>query len=147
MVARPLREAQAHDERTRKRSDRRGCPRQSHPLSPTWERARVRGNRGKEGQPGTPPLAVGNVRRTKGGHSPLRMWGRCGRSIASIRLNARNTGKPWFATTIAQPHHTPETYQATDIDRSTLVADLLGFDTAPEPGDINTLTGKSMSGT
>ena len=69
------------------------------------------------------------------------MWGLCGRSIAGIRLYARNTGKPWSATAIAQPHHTPETYQDTDIDRSTRVADLLGLDTALEPGDIDTLTG------
>ena len=69
------------------------------------------------------------------------MWGLCGRSIAGIRLYARNTGKPWSATAIAQPHHTPETYQATYIDRSTRVADLLGLDTALEPGDIDTLTG------
>ena len=84
---------------------------------------------------------MGNVRRTKGGHSPLRMWGLCGRSIASIRLYARNTGKPWSATAVAKPHHTPETYQATYIDRSTRVADLLGLDAALEPGDIDTLTG------
>ena len=69
------------------------------------------------------------------------MWGLCGRSIASIRLYARNTGKPWSATAIAQPHHTPETYQDTYIDRSTRVANLLGLDTALEPGDIDTLTG------
>ena len=52
------------------------------------------------------------------------MWGPCGRSIAGIRLYARNTGKPWSATAIAQSHHTPETYQATYIDRSTRVANL-----------------------
>ena len=69
------------------------------------------------------------------------MWGLCGRSIAGIRLYARNTGKSWSATAIAQPHHTPETYQASYIDRSTRVADLLGLDTALEPGDIDTLTG------
>ena len=73
------------------------------------------------------------------------MWGLCGRSIASIRLYARNTGKPWFATAIAQPHHTPETYQATYIDRSTRVANLLGPDTALEPGDIDTLTGYTIT--
>ena len=69
------------------------------------------------------------------------MWGRYGRSIARIRLYARNTGKPWSATAIAQPHQTPETYQATYIDRSTRVAKLLDLDTVLEPGDIDTLTG------
>ena len=73
------------------------------------------------------------------------MWGLCGRSIAGIRLYTRNTGKPWSATAIAQPHHTPETYQATYIDRSTRVADLLGLDTALEPGDIDTLTGYTIT--
>ena len=77
------------------------------------------------------------------GDTPLRMWGLCGRSIAGIRLYARNTGKPWSASATAQPHHTPETYEATYIDRSTRVAKLLGLDTALEPGDIDTITGYS----
>ena len=83
----------------------------------------------------------GKCPKDKGGHSTLRMWGLCGRSIAGIRLYARNTGKPWSATAIAQPHHTPETYRATYIDRSIRVAKLLNLDTALEPGDIDTLTG------
>ena len=69
------------------------------------------------------------------------MWGLRGRSIASIRLYARNTGKPWSATAIAHPHHTPETYQDAYINRSTRVADLLDLEPALEPGDIDTLTG------
>ena len=71
------------------------------------------------------------------------MWGLCGRSIAGIRLYARNTGKNWSASATAQPHHTPETYEATYIDRSNRVAKLLGLDTALEPGDIDTITGYS----
>ena len=103
------------------------------------------------------PACGGNVRRTKGAShrhflpsqnpfswgsdSPLHMWGLCGRSIAGIRLYARNTGKPWSASATAQAHHTPDTYEATYIERSTRVANLLGLDTALGPGDITTITG------
>ena len=76
-----------------------------------------------------------------GPNSPLRMWGLCGRSIAGIRLYARNTGKPWAASATAQEHHAPDTYQATYIERSTRVAKLLNLDTALVPGDIDTITG------
>ena len=75
--------------------------------------------------------------------TPIRMWGLCGRSIAGIRLYARNIGKKWSASATAQPHHTPETYETTYIDRSTRVAKLLGLDTALEPGDVDTITGYS----
>ena len=77
------------------------------------------------------------------GDTPLRMWGLCGRSIAGIRLYARNTGKPWAASATAQEHHAPDTYEATYIERSTRVAKLLNLDTALEPGDIDTITGYS----
>ena len=50
------------------------------------------------------------AKRTQGmpdlGNSPIHLWGLCGRSIAGIRLYARNTGKPWTATAVAQPHST-----------------------------------------
>ena len=71
------------------------------------------------------------------------MWGLCGRSIAGIRLYARNTAKPWAASATAQQHHAPDTYQATYIERSTRVANLLNLDTALVPGDIDTITGYS----
>ena len=103
---------------------------------------------GAEERSGCPRLR-GKCPKDKGGPSlantPLRMWGLCGRSIAGIRLYARNTGKNWSASATAQPHHTPETYEATYIDRSTRVAKLLGLDTALEPGDIDTITGYSGS--
>ena len=73
--------------------------------------------------------------------TPLHMWGLCGRSIAGIRLYARNTGKPWYASATAQAHHAPDTYEATYIERSTRVANMLDLDTALEPGDITTITG------
>ena len=76
-----------------------------------------------------------------GPNTPLRMWGLCGRSIAGIRLYARNTAKPWAASATAQEHHAPDTYQATYIERSTRVAKLLNLDTALVPGDIDTITG------
>ena len=75
--------------------------------------------------------------------APLHMWGLCGRSIAGIRLYARNTGKPWYASATAQAHHAPDSYEATYIERSSRVAKLLGLNTTLEPGDITTITGYS----
>ena len=80
-----------------------------------------------------------------GSQTPIRLWGLCGRSIAGIRLYARNTGKPWTATAVAQPHYTPENYEPMYIERSTRVADLLGLETTLQPGDIDTLTGYTIT--
>ena len=102
----------------------------------------------------------GNVRRTKGAshrssptsnpfkrgpNTPLRMWGLVGRSIAGLRLYARNTGKDWSASATAYSHTQPEQYEAVYIDRSTRVAELLGLDTALDPGDLDTVTGYTGS--
>ena len=89
----------------------------------------------------SPSPARGGGFRWWGPNTPLRMWGLCGRSIAGIRLYARNTAKPWAASATAQQHHAPDTYQATYIERSTRVAKLLNLDTALVPGDIDTITG------
>ncbi len=74
-------------------------------------------------------------------NSPIHFWGLCGRSIAGIILYARNTGKSWTATAVAQPHYTPENYEELYLDRSTRVAELLNLDTPLKPDDITTLTG------
>ena len=75
------------------------------------------------------------------GDTPVHMWGLCGRSIGGIRLYARNTGKPWTATAVAQQLEFPDTYEGIYLDRSARVADLLGLDTALDPGDITTIAG------
>ena len=75
------------------------------------------------------------------GDQPLRMWGLVGRSIAGLRLYARNTGKDWSASATAYSHTQPDSYEAIYIDRSTRVAELLGLDTALEPDDLDTITG------
>ncbi len=75
------------------------------------------------------------------GDRPLRMWGLVGRSIAGLRLYARNTGKNWSASATAYSHTQPESYEAVYIDRSTRVAELLGLDTALESGDLDTIIG------
>ena len=72
---------------------------------------------------------------------PLRMWGLVGRSIAGLRLYARNTGKNWAASATAYSHTQPDSYEAIYIDRSTRVANLLGLDTALEPDDLDTIIG------
>ena len=79
------------------------------------------------------------AKRTQG--MPLRMWGLVGRSIAGLRLYARNTSKNWSASATAYSHTQPDSYEAIYIDRSTRVAELLGLDTALEPGDLDTITG------
>ncbi len=75
------------------------------------------------------------------GDVPLRMWGLVGRSIAGLRLYARNTGKNWSASATAYSHTQPDSYEAVYIDRSTRVAELLGLDTALDPGDLDTIIG------
>ena len=104
------------------------------PLSPKRPTAagegQGEGNRG--GQTGGVPLSP---------TTPTHFCGLCGRSIAGIILYARNTGRPWTATAVAQPHYTPENYQQIYLDRSNRVANLLNLDTPLQPGDITTLTG------
>ncbi len=80
-----------------------------------------------------------------GPETPLRMWGLVGRSIAGLRLYARNTGKNWTASATAYSHTQPDSYEAVYIDRSTRVAQLLGLDTALEAGDLDTITGYTGS--
>ena len=75
------------------------------------------------------------------GDAPLRMWGLVGRSIAGLRLYARNTGKNWSASATAYSHTQPDSYEAVYIDRSTRVAELIGLDTALDPGDLDTIIG------
>ena len=84
-----------------------------------------------------PPARRGELKRGQ----PLRMWGLVGRSIAGLRLYARNTGKDWSASATAYSHTQPDSYEATYIDRSQRVAELLGLDTALEPGDLDTIIG------
>ncbi len=73
--------------------------------------------------------------------TPIHFWGLVGRSIAGVRLYARNTGKPWTASATAYSHTQPDSYEAIYIDRSTRVAELLNLDSALEPDDLDTITG------
>ena len=72
---------------------------------------------------------------------PLRMWGLVGRSIAGLRLYARNTGKDWTASATAYSHTQPDSYESVYIDRSQRVAELLGLSTALDAGDLDTIIG------
>ena len=74
-------------------------------------------------------------------NTSIHIWGLCGRSIGGIRLYARNTGKPWTATAVAQQLEYPTTYEGIYLDRSSRVSKLLGLDTALDPGDITTIAG------
>ena len=105
------------------------------PLPPLGEGPKAMGAAGAKRTQGMPDLA----------DSPLRMWGLVGRSIAGLRLYALNTGKDWSASATAYSHTQPDSYEAVYIDRSTRVAELLGLDTALEPGDLDTITGYTGS--
>ena len=72
---------------------------------------------------------------------PLRMWGLVGRSIAGLRLYARNTGKDWSASATTYSHTQPDSYESVYIDRSQRVAELLGLSTALDAGDLDTIIG------
>ena len=76
-----------------------------------------------------------------GSDTPLRMWGLVGRSIAGLRLYARNTGKNWTASATAYSHTQPDSYESVYIDRSQRVAELLGLSTALDAGDLDTIIG------
>ena len=80
-----------------------------------------------------------------GPDTPLRMWGLVGRSIAGLRLYARNTGKEWAASATAYSHTQPDQYEAVYLDRSGRVANLLGLDGALDAGDLDTIIGYSGS--
>ena len=71
---------------------------------------------------------------------PIRMWGLIGRSIAGLRLYARNIGKPWSASATAYSHTQADQYEAVYIDRSTRVTQMLGLDTPLNIDDLDTIT-------
>ena len=78
-------------------------------------------------------------------NTPIHFWGLCGRSIAGIRLYARNTGNHGPPPPSHNPITTPENYQEIYLDRSTRVANLLNLETPLQPGDIETITGYTIS--
>ena len=79
------------------------------------------------------------------GDVPLRMWGLVGRSIAGLRLYARNVGKDWSASATAYSHTQPAQYEAVYMNRSRRVAELLGLTRALDAGDLDTVTGYAGS--
>ncbi len=74
-------------------------------------------------------------------NAPMRMWGLVGRSIAGLRLFAKNTGLDWQATATAYSPTDPAGYESTYVDRTQRVAEMLGLEAALEPGDLTVLTG------
>ena len=100
----------------------RGRPSPSLSEGDADERSETAGDARGGRDAGFPPLAGEMSEGQRGPNSPIHFWGLCGRSIAGIKLYARNTGKPWTATAVAQPHYTPENYQEIYLDRSTRVA-------------------------
>ena len=73
------------------------------------------------------------------GDVPVRMWGLVGRSIAGLRLYAKNVGLNWQASATAYSPTNAASYEATYLDRSERVTELLNLPTALESGDLDTL--------
>ena len=71
---------------------------------------------------------------------PARMWGLVGRSIAGLRLYAKNVGIQWQATATAYSPTDADAYAAVYENRSSRVAELLSLPNALEHGDLDVLT-------
>ena len=121
------------------------CKATTNPLSRSAGEGQGEGDRGGQTGGARQQQPRKTTTATLSPNSPIHFWGLCGRSIAGIKLYARNTGKPWTATAVAQPHYTPENYQEIYLDRSTRVANLLNLDTPLKPNDITTLTGYTIT--
>jgi 1-aminocyclopropane-1-carboxylate deaminase/D-cysteine desulfhydrase-like pyridoxal-dependent ACC family enzyme len=71
---------------------------------------------------------------------PVHFWGLTGRSIAGLRLYAKNRGLPWSATAVMYSPGTVESFMKVTVNRSKLVAERLGLPEHLEDGDLEVLT-------
>ena len=77
---------------------------------------------------------------------PVRFWGLAGRSIAGLRLYARNRGLPWSATAVMYSPESVEEFTEITVTRSRSVAKRLDLPHALEPGDLDVLANYSGPG-
>ncbi len=70
----------------------------------------------------------------------VRFWGLTGRSIAGLRLYAKNRGLPWSATAVMYSPGTIEQFNEITVKRSKAVAEQLDMPHALEVGDLDVLT-------
>lgn len=74
------------------------------------------------------------------GQAPIKMWGLVGRSIAGLRLFAKNSGIQWHATAVAYSPTDHDSYAEHYQNRSQRVAQKLSLPHALDPDDLTTLT-------
>jgi 1-aminocyclopropane-1-carboxylate deaminase/D-cysteine desulfhydrase-like pyridoxal-dependent ACC family enzyme len=71
---------------------------------------------------------------------PIHAWGLTGRSIAGLRLYAKNRGLPWGATAVMYSPGTVENFMKVTVDRSKKVAERLGLPEHLANDDLDVLT-------
>ena len=75
-----------------------------------------------------------------GVNGPVHFWGLTGRSIAGLRLYAKNRGLPWTATAVMYSPGTIQNFNEITMKRSRAVAEQLDLPQALEAGDLDVLT-------
>ena len=75
-----------------------------------------------------------------GVRGPIHLWGLTGRSIAGLKLLARNLGLDWSATACKYSPSSDESVRKMMIENSAEAARLAGLPVALEPGDIEVLS-------
>jgi 1-aminocyclopropane-1-carboxylate deaminase/D-cysteine desulfhydrase-like pyridoxal-dependent ACC family enzyme len=79
-------------------------------------------------------------------NGPTHFWGLTGRSIAGLRLYAKNRGLPWTATAVKYSPSADDALQEAMVRRSQETAGLLGLPETLEPGDVDVLDGYNGPG-
>jgi len=72
--------------------------------------------------------------------TPVRFWGLTGRSIAGLRLYAKNRGLNWKCTAVQYSPGAIENFQKITKERSRKVAELLDLDEVLEADDLQVLS-------
>jgi 1-aminocyclopropane-1-carboxylate deaminase/D-cysteine desulfhydrase-like pyridoxal-dependent ACC family enzyme len=71
---------------------------------------------------------------------PVRFWGLTGRSIAGLRLYAKNRGLDWRTTAVTYSTESVDGFHKSTATRSAAVAKHLNLPQVLEPGDLDLLT-------
>jgi 1-aminocyclopropane-1-carboxylate deaminase/D-cysteine desulfhydrase-like pyridoxal-dependent ACC family enzyme len=70
---------------------------------------------------------------------PVRFWGLTGRSIAGLRLYAKNRGLDWRATACQYSPGSIEDFQKVTVDRATQVAEMFDLELSLDADDLTVL--------
>ena len=74
-----------------------------------------------------------------GVESPLRFWGLTGRSIAGLRLYAKNRGLDWRATAVQYSPGYIEDFHETTASRASTVVEMFGLEHSLDASDLDVL--------